>query len=132
MVILRSVDKANTAVIKAVKTILNETIKNLSRVLEKNGSLIIAVPNHKSWDAEYYKLYWAAWDVPIHLWHISLDSIIRLFQNHEFKLVKIKPMFFDSFYVSILSEEYKKGRKSFIIGFFIGFISNRCEYFNIN
>jgi len=103
---------------------LNETIKNLSRVLEKNGSLIIAVPNHKSWDAEYYKHYWAAWDVPIHLWHFSLDSIIPLFENHEFKLVKTKPMFFDSFYVSILSEEYKKGRKSFILGFFIGFISN--------
>ena len=103
---------------------LNETIKNLSRIIEKNGSLIIAVPNHKSWDAGYYKQCWAAWDVPIHLWHFSLDSINRLFQNYEFKLVKTKRMYFDSFYVSMLSEQYKNGRKSFIFGFFIGFISN--------
>jgi len=103
---------------------LNETIKNLSQILEKNGSLIIAVPNYKSWDAGYYKQYWAAWDVPIHLWHFSSDSTNRIFQNHGFKLVKTKGMIFDSFYVSILSEEYKKGRKKFILGFFIGIISN--------
>jgi len=86
--------------------------------------VIIAVPNLNSWDAKYYKKYWAAWDVPIHLWHFSKNSIETLFKKYNFKLVKTKPMLFDSFYVSVLSEEYKTGRKNIITGFLIGAISN--------
>ena len=103
---------------------LNETIENFSRILEKNGSVIIAVPNLKSWDAKYYKEFWAAWDVPIHLWHFSKKSIQSLFAKWDFELVKTKPMLFDSFYVALLSEEYKFGRKNLFKGFIIGFISN--------
>jgi len=103
---------------------LNETIKEFSRILGQNGKVIIAVPNHKSWDAKYYKEYWAAWDTPIHLWHFSKDTIENLFTQHNFKLTKTKPMLFDSFYVSLLSEEFKYGKKKFIKGFLIGLISN--------
>ena len=103
---------------------LNETIENFSRILEKNGSVIIAVPNLKSWDAKYYKEFWAAWDVPIHLWHFSKKSIQSLFAKWDFELIKTKPMLFDSFYVALLSEEYKFGRKNPFKGFIIGFISN--------
>ena len=103
---------------------LNKTISHLNRVLKPDGKLIIAVPNHKCWDANYYKEYWAAWDVPIHLWHFSKKTIEKLFKNHEFNLLKTKPMIFDSYYVSLLSEKFMNGKKSFIKGFVIGFISN--------
>ena len=103
---------------------LNETLFQFSRVLKSDGKLIIAVPNHKCWDAKYYKEYWAAWDVPIHLWHFSKNTIERLFKNHEFTLLKTRPMIFDSYYVSLLSEEFIFGKKNFIKGFVIGFISN--------
>jgi SAM-dependent methyltransferase len=103
---------------------LNKTIKRFSQILTENGKVIIAVPNHKSWDANHYKEFWAAWDVPIHLWHFSKDSIEKLFNNHNFKLKKNKPMLFDSFYVALLSEEFKTGKKKFINGFAIGLISN--------
>ena len=103
---------------------LNETISHFNRVLKSNGKLIIAVPNHKSWDANYYKEFWAAWDVPIHLWHFSKNTIELLFKNHGFSLVKTKPMIFDSYYVALLSEEFMSGKKNFIKGFIIGFISN--------
>jgi len=103
---------------------LNETIEHFSRILEERGSVIIAVPNLKSWDAQYYKQFWAAWDVPIHLWHFSKDSIEALFGKYHFKLSQTKPMLFDSFYVSILSEEYKSGNKNLVKGFIIGLISN--------
>jgi len=103
---------------------LNETIEEFSRILSKNGKAIIAVPNHKSWDAKHYKEFWAAWDVPIHLWHFSKDTIEKLFSKHNFKLIKTKPMLFDSFYVALLSEEFKTGKKKFISGFIIGIISN--------
>lgn len=103
---------------------LNETISQLHKILKQNGKIIIAVPNYKSWDATYYKEFWAAWDVPIHLWHFSKNTIEKVFKNHEFSLRKTKPMIFDSFYVSLLSEEFKKGKKNFIKGFAIGLISN--------
>jgi len=103
---------------------LNSTISNLSRILKPKGKIIIAVPNHKSWDCRYYKEYWAAWDVPIHLWHFSENTLAQLFAKHNFKLLKTKPMIFDSFYVALLSEEYKTGKKKFLKSFIIGTISN--------
>ena len=103
---------------------LIKTITEFKRILNKNGKIIIAVPNHKSWDASYYGEFWAAWDVPIHLWHFSKETIELLFNKNGFKLIKTKPMLFDSFYVSLLSEEFKTGKKKFINGFFIGIISN--------
>ena len=103
---------------------LNDLIKDFNRILKSDGKIIIAVPNHKSWDANYYKEYWAAWDVPIHLWHFSKETIELLFNKNGFNLIKTKPMLFDSFYVSLLSEEFKTGKKKFINGFIIGIISN--------
>ena len=103
---------------------LNETIKQLDRILKPDGKIIIAVPNHKSWDAKFYKEFWAAWDVPIHLWHFSKKTIEQLFKNTNFILEQTKPMIFDAFYVSLLSEEFKTGKKNFITGFLTGLISN--------
>jgi len=103
---------------------INKTIKELKRILSEKGKVIIAVPNHKSFDAQHYKEYWAGWDVPIHLWHFSKSSIKQLFIKYDFKLIETKPMLFDSFYVSLLSEEFKIGRKNYLKGFAIGLISN--------
>lgn len=102
---------------------LEETVIKLSNLVKPNGTLIIAVPNFKSYDAKYYKEYWAAYDVPRHLWHFSKTSIEKIFAN-EFTLHKIKPMIFDSFYVSLLSEKYKTGNKFSLKAFWIGLKSN--------
>lgn len=103
---------------------LEEYIANLKRIVKPNGTIIIAVPNYKSYDAKYYNRFWAAYDVPRHLWHFSKTSIKRLFSDVDMELKKVKPMWFDSFYVSLLSEKYKNGKMSFVKGFLIGFISN--------
>ncbi len=103
---------------------LNETISEMYRILKPNGKIIIGVPNHKCWDAIFYKKHWAAWDVPIHFWHFSKITIELIFKNCKFKLIKTKPMIFDSFYVSLLSEEFKYGKRNYIRGFLIGLISN--------
>ena len=103
---------------------LTKTIKQLKRVLSNDGVLIIAVPNHKSWDCKYYKKFWAAWDVPIHLWHFSKENIELLFKKNGLKLVDTIPMLLDSFYISLLSEEFKTGKKNFIKGILVGMISN--------
>ncbi|MDD5149913.1 MAG: class I SAM-dependent methyltransferase [Flavobacterium sp.] len=103
---------------------LDKQIKELKRLLKPNGTLIIAVPNFKSFDAEHYGKFWAAFDVPIHFWHFSKTAIKMLFEKEEMRLEKILPMKFDSFYVSLLSEKYKSGKMNFIKAFFIGLRSN--------
>lgn len=103
---------------------LDFQIQQLKRLLKPNGTIIIAVPNFKSYDANHYKSFWAAYDVPRHLWHFSKTAIEKLFAKQNMKLIKVKPMWFDSFYVSLLSEKYKNGKMNFIKGFFIGLISN--------
>lgn len=102
---------------------LEKTITQLTNLVKPNGILLIAVPNFKSFDAKYYKEFWAAYDVPRHLWHFSKTSMENLFAN-SFQLVEAKPMVFDSFYVSLLSEKYKTGKKFSLNAFWIGLKSN--------
>ncbi|WP_188049263.1 bifunctional 2-polyprenyl-6-hydroxyphenol methylase/3-demethylubiquinol 3-O-methyltransferase UbiG [Flavobacterium sp. GP15] len=103
---------------------LDSQIKELKRLLKPNGTLIIAVPNFKSFDAKHYGKFWAAFDVPIHFWHFSKTAIKLLFEQEEMKLVKTLPMKFDSYYVSLLSEKYKNDKMNFIKAFIIGLQSN--------
>ena len=102
---------------------LEKTISQIETLVKPGGTLLIAVPNYKSFDARYYNKYWAAYDVPRHLWHFSKSSMQKLFSK-EFELKEIKPMIFDSFYVSLLSEKYKTGNTFSIKAFFIGLWSN--------
>ena len=103
---------------------LENDIERISQLLNENGTLVVAVPNFKSFDAAYYGKFWAAFDVPRHLWHFSKTAIEKLFQKHQMKLMEIKPMLFDSFYVSLLSEKYKTGKQNIPKAFFIGLKSN--------
>ncbi|MFK7748898.1 MAG: class I SAM-dependent methyltransferase [Kordia sp.] len=103
---------------------LEEQIQTLKRIIKPNGSIFVAVPNFKSHDATHYKELWAAYDVPRHLWHFSQQSIKSLFGKENLKVVKILPMKFDAYYVSLLSEKHKTGKMNPIKGFYRGFVSN--------
>lgn len=103
---------------------LKDSINNFKQLLKPNGVLVIAVPNFKSYDANYYQSYWAAWDVPRHLWHFSQISISKLFGEVNMKIVETRPMYFDAYYVSLLSEKYKFGKQRFLYAFWIGLKSN--------
>ncbi len=102
---------------------LEKTISTIENLLKPGGILIVAVPNYKSFDAKHYKSNWAAYDAPRHLWHFSRSSMERLFSK-DMELEKIKPMVFDSFYVSLLSEKNKTGKQNLIKAFLIGLQSN--------
>ncbi|MDA8571811.1 class I SAM-dependent methyltransferase [Flavobacteriaceae bacterium] len=99
-------------------------IEKFKQLLTKDGRLVVAVPNYKSYDAAYFKEFWAAYDVPRHLWHFSQKSISRLFSQHDFEIETIHPMRFDAYYVSLLSTKYKYGKMKIFKALWLGFVSN--------
>jgi len=105
-----------------------EFINLAYELLNDKKYLFIAVPNRLSYDAKFYKEFWAGYDMPRHLFHFTKNDIRNLIKD-KFILKKIYPMYFDSFYVSILSEKYKGNRFSFISGIFIGCLSNLSALF---
>jgi len=103
---------------------IDAQLLELKRLCKPNGHIVVAIPNYKSYDAKYYKEFWAGYDAPRHLWHFSKTAIEKLFSEKQIVLQKTYPMWFDSFYVSLLSEKYKNGKMNFFKSFLIGFISN--------
>ncbi len=101
---------------------LEDDLKTISSLIKKGGYLIVAVPNHESFDAEIYKENWVAYDVPIHLYHFRKKDIKALFSKFNFELSNIKPLIFDAYYISLLSEKKKGG--NFILGLLNGLKSN--------
>ncbi len=102
---------------------LESSIQNIESLVANGGTLIIAVPNFNSHDAKHYQNFWAAYDVPRHLWHFSQTSMRKLFSS-ALKLKSTRPMIFDSYYVSLLSEKYKTGKSFSVKAIFIGLRSN--------
>jgi ubiquinone/menaquinone biosynthesis C-methylase UbiE len=109
---------------------LEQHIRTFKQLLKTSGRLVVAVPNFKSYDAQYFKSYWAAYDLPRHLWHFSKESISTLFEDFDMEIESIHPMIFDSFYVSLLSAKYQTGRMNILKGFAIGLLSNIKAYFS--
>lgn len=103
---------------------INHRLKQIYRLLKKDGVLIMALPNPESFDATHYKSFWAAYDVPRHLFHFNRNSLKMLAHKHGFHIQQILPMKFDSFYISLLSEKYKSGKGSLLRAFYFGLKSN--------
>lgn len=104
---------------------LEGQLEELKKLLKKNGALFIAVPNFRAYDAKHYGEYWAAYDVPRHLWHFSSEAVKSIFAEKEMKVVRTIPMKFDAYYVSLLSEKYRRGKMHLFRAFRTGWLSNR-------
>lgn len=103
---------------------INERVFQLNRMLKEDGIAFIAVPNPQSKDAAIYKTFWAGYDLPRHLFHFSFKTITDLFEKHGFRFVEKIPLVFDAYYISIVSEKYKTGKKNLIRAFYHGLKSN--------
>lgn len=103
---------------------LEKQIRELDRLLKPDGLLVIAVPNFKSYDAKHYKEFWAAYDVPRHLYHFSPQAMKRIFETKGFFLSCQKGLVFDAFYVSLLSEKYRTGASNIPRALKVGIESN--------
>lgn len=97
--------------------------KCISSKLTPDGALIIALPNHESSDAKHYGSFWAAWDVPRHLWHFSPAQVRQLAGKHGFRIEAMHPMPFDAFYISMMSEKYRNSSFPLLKGLITGKIS---------
>jgi SAM-dependent methyltransferase len=103
---------------------LQAYVQQLKNLLKLNGRIFIAVPNYTAADASAYGEHWAAYDVPRHLYHFSPRSMQVLLERNGLKLIAHKPMWYDSFYISLLSSQYKNGKASLAGAFFTGLRSN--------
>jgi len=108
---------------------LDGYMKKIKGLLNNNGILIVAVPNHKCFDQKFYGKHWAGWDVPLHLWHFDKESMYKLSKKYDFKISSIHPLYFDSFYVSLLSSKYKYNSTKLVQSFIIGLYSNLIAKF---
>ena len=96
----------------------------VGNILKDDGLAVIALPNPGSYDAKHYGMWWAAWDVPRHLYHFSRKAFQNLAETTGFKIVAEHPMKFDSYYVAILSEGYRNGKKRLLPAVLRGWLSN--------
>ena len=103
---------------------LNECIQEAEKRLKSNGVFLIAIPNLKSFDAQYYKEFWAAYDVPRHLWHFSQRGIQQLIEPYGFELIAKHPLILDALYIAYISEKHKGSRFSLLKGILRGLQSN--------
>ena len=108
---------------------LENTLSQLRNALDDQGKLIIAVPNNESFDAKHYKEYWAALDVPRHLWHFNSKGLKKLLKSNGFCFIKDHPLWFDAFYIAYLSEQHKGHSWPFLRGMGMGLISNIKAFF---
>lgn len=103
---------------------LHGYIRQIRNLLKENGKLFIAVPNYTALDAAIYKEYWAAYDVPRHLYHFSPRSMKVLMEKNGLEIAAYKPMWYDSFYISLLSSQYKNGKSNLLAACWNGLRSN--------
>ena len=103
---------------------LSKYIQQIKTILRPKGKLFIAVPNYTAKDARVYREHWAAYDVPRHLYHFSPRSMGLLMEKHGLKILQYEPMWYDSFYVSLLSSKYKNGKTNWLAAVWNGLRSN--------
>lgn len=105
-------------------------LQKIAERLDDDGVLIFALPNPDSFDASYYKNYWAGYDAPRHIWHFTPQTITQLVSEH-FTITRLKRLPFDSFYNSLLSEKYRNKKLQFLRGIFIGSMAYIYSLINV-
>lgn len=99
-------------------------IEQLHRLTKTKGRIVIAVPNYKSYDGQYYKELWAAYDVPRHMSHFNKTVLSNIFKSKNLELVRTDKLIWDAYYISYMSEQYKQHKFPLLKGTFRGCISN--------
>lgn len=103
---------------------LPETMNKLREILNPGGVIIVALPNSNSYDAAHYGKFWAAYDLPRHIYHFNRQTFSAFASGHSLSVIKVLPQKLDAYYISLLSEKYKTGSPRFLSAILTGLISN--------
>ena len=101
----------------------DEYFERIHSGLSENGTLIIAMPNHRCFEAGYFKKYWNGYDTPRHLWHFVPETFKKFAEARGFKIIKMKKLPLDPFYNAMISASYKSKHPFLPFTFLIGLIS---------
>ncbi|GAB4395352.1 MAG: class I SAM-dependent methyltransferase [Microscillaceae bacterium] len=104
---------------------LLQTMAQLRKLLRPGGAMLLALPNRAAEEAAVFGKYWAAYDVPRHLYHFDSWDVQKLALRFDLRLVQTFPMYYDAYYVSLLSEKYRSGYLNYWAGLQQGWLSNR-------
>ena len=108
-------------------------LSRAAELLNSGGILLIAVPNFTAFDAKWYDIHWAGYDVPRHLWHFRPDTLSTLVKGHGFELKRQKRLPLDPFYVALLSEKYRgTGILGMARAFLVGLWSSLKSWIDVN
>lgn len=99
-------------------------LRQLERLVKSKGRVVIALPNYKSYDGQFYKAFWAAYDVPRHLNHFNKETLIKIFNSNNLVLRKTEKLVWDAYYISFMSEKYQNHSLPLIRGAIQGLKSN--------
>lgn len=88
---------------------IHGTMQTVKRLLKNDGTAFIALPNYSSKEASWYGRMWTGYEMPRHPSHFSPDTFQKLAAMYDMQLVAIRPFFLDAFYLSILSEQHRRG-----------------------
>lgn len=65
------------------------TLREIHRILKRDGMLIVGVPNIDSYEARVFGRYWSLLDIPRHLYHFLLLLLKLLLAESNFNIKKI-------------------------------------------
>ncbi|NTW93872.1 MAG: class I SAM-dependent methyltransferase [Chlorobiaceae bacterium] len=77
---------------------LNGVLAGTAGRLERNGTVVVALPNPESRDARRYRENWVAWDAPRHLWHFTPATLAELLAAHGLEIFWTTPWIADTLY----------------------------------
>lgn len=104
---------------------IDKTIQRLHELLHDHGTLVVALPNANAQESKTFKETWAAYDVPRHLYHFTPETLPPLLEKYNFKVEKHLPMYYDAYYISLLSQKYKTGKSNYLKAVLKGWKSNQ-------
>ena len=82
---------------------VEKTLQNLYNLLNKDGILIVSVPNHNAYERRFFKSKWIAYDAPRHLYHFNHETIKLFLNKNKFDVIITRSMYLDTLYNTLMS-----------------------------
>lgn len=82
---------------------ISELYHQINRLLDRDGILLLAVPNLLAPERIFYGNKWAPFDAPRHLYHFQLKSLKNLCEKYKFMIIRKYSLYQDAPYNILLS-----------------------------